>query len=368
MKKQIAKILIAVFVLLSICVPMTQSVYAGEWVLFPDGYSYYDNDDWTYGWKEIDGSWYHFDEYGYMNTGWVCDKGYWYFLDNEGILQHGWVFYDNNWYYIAEFGCMVTGFQLIQDSWYYFGSDGIMRTGWVFTNNSWYYFSDDGIMQTGWVKIDDAWYFLRSDGKMAYDGWIVDDSGVMAYISPDGTYQFGHLSWIGDSLSAYWNGQQEIFKRFYLTSYDAVGGRRTYDDLQEDGKYSALTAAQMMVSSGQMADYLVFAVGTNGDSDHPNVSTYNKIQQLLQIIGTNTRIVLVTCFIKDQKSTKAWCTEVNNAYYSLASTYPNIVVADWASVCNENVDLYDGLHQTTEGATKFVTIIQNAILSKWGAY
>ena len=34
-------------------------------------------------WKQIDGSWYYFDQYGHMKTGWLNLSGKYYYLDPE---------------------------------------------------------------------------------------------------------------------------------------------------------------------------------------------------------------------------------------------------------------------------------------------
>lgn len=48
----------------------------GRWTFtLPDGTLMKD------GWRQINGSWYQFDEKGYMRTGWYLDAGKWYYLD-----------------------------------------------------------------------------------------------------------------------------------------------------------------------------------------------------------------------------------------------------------------------------------------------
>ena len=37
-------------------------------------------------WKQISGKWYHFDAYGWMQTGWLKDKGKWYWLKPSGEM------------------------------------------------------------------------------------------------------------------------------------------------------------------------------------------------------------------------------------------------------------------------------------------
>lgn len=65
------------------CVP----AYADGWVQTEDaGWKYEENGVYAAsGWREINGSWYYFDEEGMMQTGWVqaADDQLWYYLDTE---------------------------------------------------------------------------------------------------------------------------------------------------------------------------------------------------------------------------------------------------------------------------------------------
>ncbi|MDO4788700.1 MAG: InlB B-repeat-containing protein, partial [Johnsonella sp.] len=60
---------------------------------------------WRENWKEINGSWYYFDENEKMLTGWFNQEGNWYYLSEKADADHG---------------KMMTGWQQIDGSWYYF--------------------------------------------------------------------------------------------------------------------------------------------------------------------------------------------------------------------------------------------------------
>ncbi len=52
---------------------------------------WYQNADGTYPygeWKEIDGEWYLFDEYGYIIKGWYQDGDSWYYFNENGVMMH----------------------------------------------------------------------------------------------------------------------------------------------------------------------------------------------------------------------------------------------------------------------------------------
>ena len=96
--------------------------YAGEWKQDSVGYKYLDNGRYVQSaWLRTphDGSWYHFDSRGYMETGWLLD-GKWYYLDAvNGYL------YTNRWvgnYYLGSDGAMLTS--TTTPDGYYVGVDG----------------------------------------------------------------------------------------------------------------------------------------------------------------------------------------------------------------------------------------------------
>lgn len=105
----------------------------GWWWEYPDG-SYPVNK-----WEKINGSYYHFDSRGYMQTGWLnlgTEKApKWYWLGDDGARRQ------STW---AE----------VNGKWYYFGSNGVMLTGWIHYKNGkgewhWYFCDSTGAMLTG---------------------------------------------------------------------------------------------------------------------------------------------------------------------------------------------------------------------------
>lgn len=110
-----------------------------------------EGNSWSIGWRQIDGTWYHFDETGYMSTGWVIDYsagyGQWYFMDQSGAMKTGWM----------------------QDAgkWYFLQPSGAMKTGWINDNGTWYFAEGSGAMLTGVIKVDGQTYYLQSNGAMA---------------------------------------------------------------------------------------------------------------------------------------------------------------------------------------------------------
>lgn len=101
--------------------------------------------------EKIDGTWYYFDESGYM----LADK--WKKRP------------DGTWYYFDKSGEMATDWNKIADKWYYFDKDGAMVTGWVKYKDTWYYLDgkEGNMVSNAFVKSEKGWYYLKEDGSLA---------------------------------------------------------------------------------------------------------------------------------------------------------------------------------------------------------
>ena len=113
-------------------------------------------------WKQINGTWYHFDNSGVMQTGWIKENGTWYYLNKSGAMQTGWVKENGTWYYLND--------------------SGAMQTGWAKENGTWYYLNQSGSMETGWFTVSDKWYYANESGALAIntttpDGYTVNADG-----------------------------------------------------------------------------------------------------------------------------------------------------------------------------------------------
>lgn len=218
-KKIIAMILAVV---LCVCaMPAIARAYGKNgWERYEESWRYYKNGEIQYGWLyvgnkwycapknrggkillygyyEIDGKIYYFDEGGAMRTGWVhaklpCEQsacGYitgWTFHLPSGEAVKGWNKINGKWYYFYDFDedCkipwMLDGWDKIDGKWYFFGGpdDGAMKTGWLSdwvyygegnVKPAWYYQLPSGESAIGWKKIGGTWYYFKPDycGAMA---------------------------------------------------------------------------------------------------------------------------------------------------------------------------------------------------------
>ena len=106
--------------------------YAGEWYTYTDWY-YLENGKFvTEDWRKISGTWYYFDECGYMlaeTVQWIDDVLY-AFTSGGAWQKSGWadlVYWSEEgpvteWYYFRNYSA-VTGWQKIGGSWYYFDTN-----------------------------------------------------------------------------------------------------------------------------------------------------------------------------------------------------------------------------------------------------
>lgn len=93
-------------------------------------------------WQKIDGTWYYFNDEGYMASGeWV--NGYWINYDGSWTYESigSWRYGSGGWWYGDTSGWYARGWQKIDGYWYYFGGDG-----WMVTNQyvDGYYIGPDG--------------------------------------------------------------------------------------------------------------------------------------------------------------------------------------------------------------------------------
>ena len=155
-------------------------------------------------WKNIDGKWYYFNEYGYME---ICDAridydgphpinidGKYYYFDSNGVLEdQGWVYLcTGTWCYAKPSGELVTGDTWIGEQLYHFSENGILKEGVCEENGICAIYDEEGtklgeISHDGWGLVDGTYYYVengvaKADGayKLPDGKWYVfDKSGRM---------------------------------------------------------------------------------------------------------------------------------------------------------------------------------------------
>ena len=219
------------------------------------------------GWKEIEGNWYYFRDWGAaVNTGWEQFGIDWFWFDRESCIMASDELkeIEGNWYYFRDWGAMEynqwytdsstgekyyfrswgaalnNGWNQLGGKWYWFGSDchmaherwiqdgqdyfyvksdGVMMSNeWYQENGKWYYFRSWGAaLNNGWNKIDADWFWFGNDRVMASSRWI--QTGNDWYYVRDWGARL-HSQWLKDGID--W---------FYFNS----DGRMAHDQWVKDG-------------------------------------------------------------------------------------------------------------------------------------
>ena len=135
------------------------------------------------GWSKKDGQWlYQLEDGSHIVNEWKQINGTWYHFDNSGLMQTGWIKENGTWYYLNDSGAMQTGWVKENGTWYYLNNSGAMQTGWLKENGTWYYLNQSGSMETGWFTVSDKWYYANESGALAIntttpDGYTVNANG-----------------------------------------------------------------------------------------------------------------------------------------------------------------------------------------------
>ena len=163
---------------------------------------FYQDDQPTVNWKQIQGKWYYFDQNGNRLQSTIY-KGY--AFDQDGaMVENSWTKLYNQWYYADPSGRLAQNtWKKINGSWYYFDQTGSMLSntpvggylltksgamasqGWQENNHVWYYVLPSGkISQDKWEKINGTWYYFDKEGRMlsetTFKGYLFKKSGALA--------------------------------------------------------------------------------------------------------------------------------------------------------------------------------------------
>ena len=127
MKHKFLKQLIVASVVTSTLVTLAPIGVSAEWVennygnwSYTEGNNYY-----ATGWKQINGTWYLFDNLGQMRTGWIYSNANWYYISLNGAMQKGIIQIEGKIYLLAETGEMQKGNCVINEKIYYFEDNGV---------------------------------------------------------------------------------------------------------------------------------------------------------------------------------------------------------------------------------------------------
>lgn len=167
------KKLVAMALTLATVTAVSPVAASAAWKQDAKGWWNTEGNSWSIGWRQIDGTWYHFDETGYMSTGWVIDYsagyGQWYFMDQSGAMKTGWMQDAGKWYFLQPSGAMKTGWINDAGTWYFAEASGSMLTGVIKVDGQTYYLQSNGAMATGEVEINGTKYTFAANGACVGD-------------------------------------------------------------------------------------------------------------------------------------------------------------------------------------------------------
>lgn len=214
---------------------------------------------------------------------------------------------------------------------------------------------------TALAKLSESQLNMFSQNNILFYDPTSSDSCAPTAITGD------KVTLIGDSISVRSQGQfssQIPNIDFEAKTFDGV----TYN-LTEVSKhfvsnagtnYGGLTIAQVLQEQGELKPFVVFALGTN---DAGGVSE-TTIGQLMDLVGTNHRVVLVTNYGTDIDFSSN-----NAAIKAAASKYSNVAVADWEAEVSKDAGKYldDHVYPNAAGQELFVRLIKSALNTLTGS-
>jgi peptidoglycan/LPS O-acetylase OafA/YrhL len=128
--------------------------------------------------------------------------------------------------------------------------------------------------------------------------------------------------------------------------------------LKADGKVGrqmedAYSIFQQLKSSGQLGDYVVIELGTNGPFDK------EQLDELIDLIGEKREVILVNVRVP-----RPWQTVVNEVLSKTAAERDNVTLVDWFGASASHAEYFggDGVHLTKTGAKAFSSLILEEII------
>ena len=184
-------------------------------------------------------------------------------------------------------------------------------------------------------------------------------SGVSYTAKPNGN----QITWIGDSYSTMADGYGIFSSKLPGIDF-GTGSVNTPNSYIQGSKWfagdnssnpSGISILEDITSSGNLREYLVFALGTNGGMSNWGSTDY--FQKVVDLAGPNTKIVFTTLRTLDgdnNPSTGNTYTNFNTTLRNFASYNPNVYLADWDKTVGSNISQYyssaDGIHPKDKSA------------------
>ena len=142
----------------------------------------------------------------------------------------------------------------------------------------------------------------------------------------------GSVTTLGDSLNVGIEPYLEEELEAWDIAHHNQGGRRTREGI-----------AELRALGGDVAPVVLVSLGTN-DFDSDSVTFGRQVDELLELVGPQRCVVWETIWLGGRH-------EFNDVLRDAARRHPNLELADWAALVEEDGELLaaDGVHGSTVG-------------------
>ena len=142
----------------------------------------------------LNGTLYHFNEYGELKTGAIVENGKCNLYSDDGTLlesgaAQGWNYIGGAYYYLKGDSLLKGSHKLEDGKWYTFDSEGRMLVNGQ-SNGRWY--GESGAAKTGWFTVAGDWYYASTMNGRLYKG-LHTINGVQYYFDNTGVMQTGEV-------------------------------------------------------------------------------------------------------------------------------------------------------------------------------
>lgn len=205
----------------------------------------------------------------------------------------------------------------------------------------------------------------RNHARDFYELYSGNGTTVDSTSSALGSSTGANVTMIGDSIT---NMSQSAIKG-KLADIDirSQGSKHMFmEGGENNGGPSGKTILNDLVSKNELRDVLVVALGTND----PGALTESQIQSDIIDKALNEGGASKVIFVNNSESTNASNYAKNNEVFNnLASSNPNVEVANWRDVIANNPSLLgsDNIHPTNEGMEEFANLIYQSVGSLVGS-
>lgn len=208
-------------------------------------------------------------------------------------------------------------------------------------------------------------------------------SGLSSDSSSGSGVGSNNITLIGDSIAKY--SEAELKEKFPDGFFTMVGAREPTRGATEvcSGDVGGLAtverlAAGMETVQTQHADGSCETLSAGGDALKDNVvwemgtntngATRDTIESVIDLIGKNRNLYLVTTYREDREKEKV--DEIAEMYREVAKDYDNVYIVEWAGAVKDNVSeyIFDGVHPNEEGRKLLASLIYEAVVGAGNCY